>query len=213
MRTKPRTPEYISWASMRQRCNDQNHRWYKRYGGRGIRVCDRWSSFAAFLADMGARPSGCRLERIDNDGNYEPGNCRWASHLEQMRNTSCNVRVSVGGEEMIAADWAEAKGMKRGTLGYRLRSGWDPRKAVEAPVLDSRRYIEHGGERLHLNEWSRRTGIRAGTIRWRLEHDWSVADALGLLSPSRSSTSVTGHPVVSTASAAGDQGRDGGEAG
>jgi hypothetical protein len=84
------SPEYSTWRSMIQRCEDPRHNRYDRYGGRGIRVCDRWrNSFEAFLADMGRKPSSnLSIDRINNDGNYEPGNCRWATASEQQKNKS-----------------------------------------------------------------------------------------------------------------------------
>lgn len=82
-----RTPEHSTWCSMRTRCDNQNVREYSRYGGRGIKVCDRWSSFENFYADMGPRPSPQHsIDRIDNEKGYEPGNVRWATRLEQNRN-------------------------------------------------------------------------------------------------------------------------------
>jgi len=82
-----RTGAYQSWMAMRQRCNNPNSDWYHRYGGRGIKCCERWNEFGNFLADMGERPEGMTLDRFPNvDGNYEPGNCRWATAKQQADN-------------------------------------------------------------------------------------------------------------------------------
>jgi len=81
------TPAHVVWGAMRSRCNNPKHVAYKNYGGRGIRVCSRWDTFANFYSDMWPRPAGLSMDRIDNDGNYEPGNCRWATRKEQNTNT------------------------------------------------------------------------------------------------------------------------------
>jgi hypothetical protein len=90
----PRSPEYIAWSGMKQRCNNPKCKGYPNYGGRGIRVCDRWAdSYLNFLADMGRRPKrGYSLDRINNDGHYEPGNCRWADAKEQAANKRAQAK-------------------------------------------------------------------------------------------------------------------------
>lgn len=100
---KDRTPTHSTWVSMRQRCLNPNNPAYPRYGGRGIAVCERWSLFANFLADMGERPPGTTLDRIHNDRGYEPDNCRWATAKQQSQNRRC-VKLSDLDRAHIAAN-------------------------------------------------------------------------------------------------------------
>ena len=117
------TGAYRSWRTMKDRCyNEDNNRFYA-YGARGIQVCDRWrDSFENFFADMGERPDGYTLDRIDVNADYSPGNCRWASVSEQARNQRTNVWYQVGDERMIQADVARALGIHPSqVLGMRRR--------------------------------------------------------------------------------------------
>ncbi len=129
-----KTKTYQVWADMRNRCfNDRNKR-YKDYGGRGIGVCPRWSEYTNFLLDMGECPQGLALDRIDNDGNYEPGNCRWATAKEQSRNRRTNNWIEYEGKRMIVYDWAKHLGIRVLTLRARLRRGWSIERAFNKPV-------------------------------------------------------------------------------
>lgn len=137
--SKDHPREYATWRSMKHRCHNPTNHKYRDYGGRGIRVCARWRrSFAAFLADMGERPSPTHsLDRIDNDGNYTPKNCRWATRIEQGRNTRRARMLTLDGVTRNAAAWAAALGMHRRTLHARLASGWDLRRALTTPIRPS----------------------------------------------------------------------------
>lgn len=129
---KPRT-EYAIWVGIIGRCANPRNRRFKDYGGRGVAVCERWrSSFAAFLADMGPRPSpGHSIDRHpDKNGNYEPGNCRWATSVEQNRNRRDNRFITAFGKTRCVAEWAELLGIKRTLIKDRLRRGWAPERAL-----------------------------------------------------------------------------------
>lgn len=132
------TITYESWSMMKQRCTNENHMNYCDYGGRGIRVCDRWmESFEAFLADMGERPSPHHsIDRFpDTNGNYEPNNCRWATSTEQARNRRGNVNLTFRGETMCIAAWAERIGLPRKTLEKRLnKHGFTVEDALTRPL-------------------------------------------------------------------------------
>lgn len=129
-----RTRTYKSWAEMKARCYNPRCIRYPRYGGRGIVVCERWlHSFENFLADMGERPKGMTIDRIDNNGNYEPNNCRWATYKQQANNSSNARPLTFNGETLCLSDWAKAKGFKAATIRGRLRKGWTVEQALETP--------------------------------------------------------------------------------
>lgn len=136
-----RTPEYSAWSSLKNRCRSPQSKYYDRYGGRGIHICDRWAeSFADFLADMGPRPSPEHsIDRIDNDGNYEPDNCRWATRKEQTRNRRSNRLLLAFGQSLTIAEWAERNGVRPPAIRQRLRIGWSNEDAVSIP---SRHYSQ-----------------------------------------------------------------------
>ena len=140
-RGRQESPEYRSWSSMIQRCTNPKHHAYDRYGGRGIQVCDRWRSFAVFLSDMGPRPSlEHSLDRYpDNNGNYEPGNCRWATAEQQAGNCRHNRFIEANGVARSVREWAEATGIPSRIIWGRLHRGWTDVDAVTHPHPSPRR--------------------------------------------------------------------------
>ncbi len=126
------TVEYQTWVNVVKRCTDPTRHDYPRYGGRGITVCDRWlGSCEAFVEDMGPRPEGYSIERIDNELGYSPDNCRWASRRDQCRNRRSNRTITLDGVTRCLTEWAEHVGVYNGeTIAKRLRRGWGDREAV-----------------------------------------------------------------------------------
>lgn len=127
------------WRGMRARCNNPNDAAYTNYGGRGIRVCERWEDFGAFLADMGMRPPGFELDRIDNDGPYSPENCRWVPKRQNLRNKRTSHLVTWDGETLTVAAWAERLGIHERTLHNRLGRGWPIERAMTKPTQQRRK--------------------------------------------------------------------------
>ena len=126
-----RSAEFRAWDSAKQRCCNPNDKSYKDYGGRGISMYEEWrNDFMAFYLYMGPRPEGLTLDRIDNNGNYEPGNCRWASQKTQGNNKRNNVILSFKGKTQTFSQWCEELGIKPSTLDARLRRGWDTERAL-----------------------------------------------------------------------------------
>lgn len=124
-------PAYKSYSAMISRCYKKTNNRYKNYGGRGITVCDRWKeSFSNFLEDIGERPYGTSLGRINNDDNYYKENCRWESYIEQANNKSNSAFLTAFGKTMTINKWAKECGIKRACLSWRLKSGWSLEEAL-----------------------------------------------------------------------------------
>ena len=133
--SNPKSPgrvEYSTWARIKRRCFKESNLDYDRYGGRGITMCKEWAdNYESFLNDVGRRPSpNHSIDRIDNNGNYEPGNVRWATRSEQARNKRCNVNITCYGVTMCLAAWSETVGIHVNTLQNRINKGWAIDKAL-----------------------------------------------------------------------------------
>lgn len=131
-RMKAQTAEYRAWCHIKARCLNPSEKSFPRYGGRGVAICDRWRlSFQAFLDDMGARPSPDHsIDRINNDGPYGPGNCRWATRIEQARNKRTSRLVTYEGEKMSLAEACERAGANYKRAHDRLQNGWSLKRAL-----------------------------------------------------------------------------------
>lgn len=128
-----------AWRLMLNRCYKTNSPDYSHYGGRGIKVCERWRTFSNFLQDMGERPKGLTLDRMDNEGDYEPGNCRWATSLEQSLNRRSNVWIELNGKIKSLTQWADELGVKRSVVLQRTSAyNWTPEEALLTPVGQKR---------------------------------------------------------------------------
>jgi hypothetical protein len=135
-----RSKTYKSWLKMIERCYSKKNNRYYAYGARGIAVCERWHLFENFLSDMGPRPEGTSLDRIDANKHYEPCNCRWATRQEQARNKRNSIYITIGDETASLADWSDRSGIKYATILRRLKAGWEAKKAVFDPVFSSDRW-------------------------------------------------------------------------
>lgn len=131
-------PLFPTWTNMMSRCYKTSNKAYKNYGGRGIQVCSRWQSFENFIADMSPKPHGATIERINNNGDYEPDNCRWASSVEQNRNRRITSAIEFNGETKPLGEWCDLYKIPYKIVHARLyRCGWQLERALKTPVLTS----------------------------------------------------------------------------
>ena len=175
-------PEYQIWKQMRYRCSNPRTRNYHNYGGRGIKVCGRWSVFKNFWEDMGPRPAThYSLDRIDNDGNYEPDNCRWATPKQQGRNARYNRILTHNGRSMCLADWSEATGIRHSIIRKRLTRGWPVDLALTTPALAPHsvaKQFTFEGITQSLPNWAKQFSIDIRLLRYRLRSGWSFERSL-----------------------------------
>ena len=130
-----KTTTFRCWQGILERCYNKKKAGFKYYGERGIKVCKRWRKFANFLADMGEKPAGLTIERIDNNGDYAPENCKWATRKEQTRNTTRSRLINFNGKTQCLTDWEKELGFSKWAIGKRLSSGWRITRALETPHI------------------------------------------------------------------------------
>lgn len=148
---KSGTKTHGVWAGMLSRCRNPNNQAFANYGGRGIGICDRWLEFENFLADMGEAPDGKTIERVDNDGDYCPENCIWATREEQSRNRRSTIWITANGETLNATEWSRKLGGADMLVARRLRDGWDPQDAVAVlPNNDPWKRLKGRSKKAHL---------------------------------------------------------------
>lgn len=137
--TKEQVPVRHIWKLMLRRCYNPKDNTYKHYGARGIKVCERWHNFDFFWQDMGPRPSGYSLERVDNNGDYEPSNCKWATQLEQVNNRRTSRLEWLNGRVQTLAQWCREYNRNQRLVNHRLSRGWSLIDALEKPPRPLRR--------------------------------------------------------------------------
>ncbi len=142
---KARLRLYNIWSAMKERCSNRANENYHRYGGRGITVCQEWLEFLPFhnWAMSNGYQTTLTIERINNDGNYEPSNCKWATHKEQGKNTSRNHCITFREETKTVGEWADILGLRPNALLMRIRNGWPIEKALTLPLLNNRTRIPY----------------------------------------------------------------------
>ncbi|SDH10548.1 hypothetical protein SAMN05216466_107116 [Paraburkholderia phenazinium] len=174
------TRTYHTWQAMRRRCLQEKDSHFAEYGGRGITICERWNSFERFLEDMGERPAGLSLDRYpDVNGNYEPGNCRWATIKEQNENKRNSLAYEFKGRRLSLKDWAKETGIGYATLRDRIRNrGWTIDRALStSPEVREKpkstpMIIEIDGVEKCASEWARSWGLPPYVVWKRAKNGW-----------------------------------------
>lgn len=172
--------EYRIWQGIKRRCLSEKDAGFPSYGGRGITMCPSWvNSFETFFKDMGSCPDGRSIDRIDNEGHYEPNNCRWATKEQQGNNKRSNVVIIANGRSLTLAEWSRETGIQESTMARRLHGlGWAPEHVVGTPPRHSHVMID--GEVLRIKEAAAKLGIDAGLLEGRIKSGWDIERAASL---------------------------------
>lgn len=174
---------YQTWYGILRRCEDPEDPSYPDYGARGISVCDRWHSVTNFVADNEALAiPGLTIDRIDNNGNYEPGNCRWATGFVQHNNTRANRFLEFDGKRLTITQWSRELGIPLTALRSRIKKGWGAEKALTEPV-ETRVPVHEGplthhGRTLTMTEWAKEIGVSHNCLSQRLRSGTPLSEAL-----------------------------------
>lgn len=176
------------WEAMHTRCYNKNYHGYVDYGGRGIKICEAWlrstkdknGGLHRFLQDMGPRPSPKHsIDRIDNDKEYCPENCRWATRAEQNRNKRNTRRITYKGKTLCLMDWSKVTGLTIGTIYDRFIRGWSAKRIITTPPKICKKLVTINGVTMGLKEWADKFGVDAySTLYPRLHRGWTVEEAL-----------------------------------
>lgn len=175
-----KTALYHVWDNMMSRCYRKSCSHYHNYGGRGITVCEEWArdrnSFFEWARHSGYKEN-LQLDRINNDGNYEPANCRFVTSQQNGRNTRWNKVIIYKGRSKCLAEWAEELGFSYDILKRRLLQGWEIERAFTSPVKELTS-LKFRGKTKTKTEWAKEIGMSISTLQYRLTHRWSISDAL-----------------------------------
>lgn len=171
---------FVAWSHIIQRTTNNKIKNWHRYGGRGIVVCDRWRVFENFLEDMGEKPQGKSIDRIDNNRGYCKENCRWATEAEQANNRSTNHQLTFNGVTKNISEWGLTLGIDQDTISARIRAGWSTDQALSTPVKNrpNKRLLTFEGVTKGIREWEIDKGFIRGTLRSRVVRGWSTDRAI-----------------------------------
>ena len=183
---------YLRWYKMMSRCYDPKTKHYNRYGGRGIKVCERWHAYQNYAVDIPPVPKGYSIDRIDNDGDYCPENIRVADQKTQMNNTSVTVKVEHDGEIKHLQKLSEDTGVSRGLIYHRLKRGMSVEDAIKPEKIKAPLAITIEGETDNLVQWANKKEIARTTVVGRMSRGMNAQEALSLPVPERTKLTLQG---------------------